>query len=182
MNTKIEVLVIIATLTLLGLFVINRNKRAIVTFFLSILGVLLFEFLFDPLVMNNKFHSWTYIFHDVCFILTLGWVCIITASSVIVNFTFKRSGELKKFLLTLCMIDVMALPAEVFLVYYGFRTYSPGLLKAMGIYQSFLEHDNGLIPVKWLIVPPEFIVSIPLLFGLILSFVKYWEYVIYEKK
>lgn len=182
MNTKIEAAVLILTLTILGIFLIHRNRRGMTTFFLSLLGVFLFELIFDPLVRNDHFHSWTYVFHDVCFILTLGWGCLITMSKGIVDFTFPKAGPVKKFLLTLCVIDALAVPAEVFLVYHGFRTYSASLIKSMPFYQNVLTYDQGIIPAKYWIIPPEFIISIPFLFALILSFVKYWENVMADSR
>ena len=135
-------------------------KRMGVTF----IAVLLFEFLIDPVVENRGFSGWTYFLHDITFVVTLAWVMLISFSIDAVEIVFSKSSNFMRFLLTLCLLDLLVLICEIFLVSFGLRTYGP----------SAAANPLGLY-IPYTAVPFGVAIVIPAMLALVLGFIKYWE-------
>lgn len=162
----VELIFIALFLSVLLYLFKKKHKKTIKSMLIALIGVILFELMIEPMVTNARFSSWTYYFHDMSFIVTLGWVLIVTISITLVDFAFPKTGNFKKFWLYLCTIDVLTLPIEVFLVQTGMRVYSESLMA------------TTLGPkIPFTIVPVEIAFAIPMFFALVIGFTKYWEIV-----
>lgn len=135
----------------------NITKKMIILF----IGVLLFEIMSEPMWKNYSLDSWAYIYHDVSWIITLGWVNIFLISILLVDHLFKKFEEKKKFWLYLLFVTIITTPIEVILLSTGIRGYASELTSTMsGMY----------IPLTS--APIEIILIIPLIAALVIPFYK----------
>ena len=105
------------------------KRRWLRSLCISIIGVLLFEVMVEPMVVNVNLPRWSYIYRDVSFLMTGGWIIITWLSINFVDKYFIHFDLFKKFLCYLCAIFIITLPIESWLMNNGFRLYSASLTK-----------------------------------------------------
>lgn len=149
----------------LGLWYYMRNKgykNITRKFAILAIGVLLFEFMTEPMFINTGYSSWAYLYKDITWVVTLGWVSIFMTSIISVDYHFHHLPEKKRFWLYLLFIEALTVPIESGLVQTGMRKFSTIVTAQLsGLY----------IPLT--VVPLEGIFAIPVLASLILTFYKY---------
>lgn len=128
-------------------------------------GVLLFEIISEPMWLNLGFDQWAYIYRDITWILTLGWMDLFMVTFILVDFAFPKLLEKKKFWMYALIIEAITVPIEMALLQTGVRQYAP-VLRAT--FSGFL--------IPFTIVPIEAIYAIPLFTSLIIAFYKYVNY------
>tara|TARA_Y100000034_G_scaffold136768_1_gene215592 strand:+ start:26186 stop:26761 length:576 start_codon:yes stop_codon:yes gene_type:complete len=166
-GTTILIFEIIMILLFIGIILYLfkiKHKKTLRNLLITLIGVILFELMIEPMVINTGFSSWTYYYNDMSFVITLGWVLIVGISISLIDFTFPKLSEFKKFWLYLCTIDAIALPIEILLVQTGMRFYS----------QSLIASSYGA-NIPFTILPLEVAFAIPMFFALVIGFTKYWE-------
>lgn len=156
-----EIFVIIATILIL--FILKKSDHNIFKkFFITIIAVLLFEYLTSALWVNQDLEVWAYLYKGVSWIITLGWVSIILASVGIIDALFPRISERKKFIYQIVLISIVGFFAEIFVRSIGIREYSSLAQQAL----------SGIMIIN---VPLEAFYYIPVFMALVLSFKRYWE-------
>ncbi|MDO9399344.1 MAG: hypothetical protein Q7T79_01485 [bacterium] len=142
-----------------------KNNKLGRNLMISILGVFLFELMIEPMVVNAGLPSWSYIYKDISFIITGGWILIIWLSISIVDKIFIYCNFKDKTILYVLFATIVTLPIEAWLIVNKFRLYGP----------SATENFSGyFIPLTT--VPIEIAFAIPFYLVLIISFIKYWIY------
>ncbi|MEN9561278.1 MAG: hypothetical protein RIQ56_551 [Candidatus Parcubacteria bacterium] len=132
---------------------------------LSFIAVFLFELMIEPMVINQNFPSWSYIYRDISIILTSGWVALTWLSIFIVEKLWATFPLREKFLLTIGTIGILSLPFESYLIKAGYRVYEG---------TSAGNAFSG-IPTPFLDIPHEVALAIPLYFALVLGFIAIWD-------
>jgi FlaA1/EpsC-like NDP-sugar epimerase len=158
-----EIIVILIALLFI-IFLQIKDKHTIKKFVVIVIGVLLFEYFTQALWFNKNLESWSYLYLDVSWILTIGWATIVLVSMAIIEYYQKKSSELKKFILTGLVVSIIAFFAEWVVLALDIREYSAPVLKL--IQESPLLF--GILPLREAIYVPAFVF-------LIIAFVKYWE-------
>ena len=130
----------------------------------SVLGVLLFELMVEPMVQNLGFAGWSYLYRDVSLIMTGCWIVVMTAAVCLVELVTPHWGIGNRFMLALGIIALFATPLEAWLIASGMRVYGP----------SAVANFSGLT-IPWTAVPLEVACAVPCYFALIISFVRYGE-------
>lgn len=132
-------------------------------FILAMLGVLLFELMIEPMVINQSFPSWSYIYRDITILMTLIWIIIIWLATTLIDKYFIQFNLIQKFIGYLVAVGVFALPIESWFIRNGHRVYGP----------SAQENFSGIVtPITN--VPVEIAFAIPLYLALIVSFIRFW--------
>lgn len=133
---------------------------------ITVLAVLLFELMIEPMVVNANFPSWSYIYRDITFLMTGLWVIVIWIAVSLVDRVFIGLGVMGRFVGYLVVVSAIAFPIESWAVQNGYRLYGP----------SATANFTGIVtPITN--VPVEVASAIPLYLALIISFVRYWEIV-----
>ena len=135
----------------------------------AVAGVFLFEVMIDPMVVNTGLPPWTYLYRDISFLMTGGWVLLIWLSVILVEQVFPQLGPRRRLAAYLVVLVIIALPIEAWLINAGIRTYGP----------SAVENFAGF-RVPLLNVPTEVAFAIPLYMALVIGFIRYWERVAQE--
>ena len=135
----------------------------------AVTGVFLFEIMIEPMVVNDKLPSWSYVYHDISFLMTGGWVLLIWLSMILVDGVLPRLGPRRRFAAYLVVLAIIILPIEAWLINTGVRVYGPSAVEDFAGYH-----------VPLLDVPTEVAFAIPLYMGLIIGFIRYWERVALE--
>ncbi len=136
----------------------NIFRKLIILF----IGVLLFEIMSEPMWLNLGFHKWAYLYRDITWIITLGWVVIFMIAFMLVDYSFSHMKEIKRFWLYLFVVEAIVLPVETLLLQTGIREYASVLTSTM---------TGKVIPLT--VVPIEAVYAIPLFASLIICFYKY---------
>jgi len=160
----LELLMLIMYAAIVLYFLKIKHWKTIRNLLITLIGVVLFELMIDPLVLNTQLSSWSYYFKDLNIIISFGWVLIVSVSITMVDFAFKHLSDFKRFWLYLCLLDFLTIPVEIFLVQSGVRVYS----------QSMLEASYGAF-IPFTMVPFEVLFAVPMFFALVIAFTKYWE-------
>jgi hypothetical protein len=148
------------------LFVLPKIKDRIwLRFTVMAVGVLIFELFTAPMWNNHKMGKWAYLYHDISWVLTIGWTSLILSVVLLVDKLLPTVKEWQRFLLYLGILTVAIIPLEMLVVNIGIRSYSPEVQKAI----------SGLFILG---VPIEILYYIPVFTGLIISFYKYWNFAI----
>jgi len=164
---------IIATTIILWLFMTKKGYKNVTRkFIILFVGVILFEIISEPMWLNTGFDSWAYIYGDITWVLTLGWVNAFMLAILGVDYFYGELSEKKKFFLYLLFISALVIPAEAFMISLGVRGYAEFLLETM--------RSGIVIPVLYL--PLESIYAVPIFCALILSFYKYINYLVDNRK
>jgi hypothetical protein len=132
---------------------------------LTLLAVLLFEIMIEPMVINANFPSWSYFFRDMTWILTLGWTALVWFSVYIVETLWPNVNLKEKFFMYVSVIGILALPFETYLIHAGYRIYEG---------TSAGDAFSGVM-VPLLNTPMEVFLAIPMYFALVLGFIAYWD-------
>lgn len=165
-----EFAIIVFTISLWGYMKKKDYKNVTRKFIILFVGVLLFELMSEPMWLNQGFSWWAYLYKDITWIITLGWVSIFMVSILLVDFAFTKLPEKKKFWIYLLFIQAITVPIEAGLVQSGIRNYAP-----------FLKATMTGFNIPLTVVPLEAIYAIPLFTSLILTFYKYVNY-LFDKK
>lgn len=151
--------------------VVPMNKRRLLrNLLISLIGVFLFELLIHPMVINTGFPSWSYVYRDITFILTGGWVLVIWLSIWLVDKYFIHKTLVEKFVLYLTAAGIIIAPVESWLIHNGYRVYQP----------STVANFSGFI-VPGLNIPVEVIFATPFYLALVIAFIKYWAIILDNK-
>ncbi|MBS1266275.1 MAG: hypothetical protein MAG795_00242 [Candidatus Woesearchaeota archaeon] len=139
----------------------NNYKNILQKMLVLFIAVLLFEIMSEPMWRNFLLHRWTFIYHDVSWIITLGWVNIFMVSMLLVDKLFSKYTEKAKFWLYLLFVTIITTPIEVILLNTGIRGYDAVLTSTM----------TG-ITIPFTSAPIEIIMVIPIIAALIIPFYK----------
>lgn len=161
-----EVVILLATL-LLFFFFLKKVSQLHNHYWLLLAGVFIFEFFTAPMWDNLNLGQFAYVYHDVSWVLTVGWATLIGLVVLGVDYFLPRTREWKRFFIYLFILTPVVFLAEVLVVNLGIRGYAPEVLER----------------VTWYImnVPVQAIYYIPVFITLIITFYKYWSFVISEK-
>jgi hypothetical protein len=133
---------------------------------IAAVGVLLFELMIEPMVINANFPSWSYIYRDITFLMTALWVIVIWLSTNLIDKYFIHFGLQARFIGYLLAVGALALPIESWFIRNGYRVYGPS---AEANFTGFVTPITN--------VPAEVAFAIPLYMALIVSFIRFWEIV-----
>ena len=145
-------------------------KKVSRKFIVLFVGALLFEIMSEPMWINSKLSSWAFLYKDISWVLTLGWVSIIMFSILLVDYEFRKLPEKKRFWLYLLVIEAITVPLETVLFTVGIRGYAPELL----------ARTSGFL-IPFTTMPVEGVIVIPIFISLIITFYKYVNYLIDKK-
>lgn len=134
-------------------------------FSLAVVAVFLFEVMIEPMVVNANFPEWSYIFRDVSFILTFGWVALMWVAWFIVEKLWPNFSLFEKLCLSVATIGMLAMPFEAFLIHNGYRVYE-------GTTAGDMFSGIGTLLLN---IPIEVTLAIPMYFFLVFGFVKAWD-------
>ncbi len=133
---------------------------------LTLLAVVMFELLIEPIVENKGLPAWSYFYRDLSVLMTGGWVVLIAATAVIVQRFLAFRPLPIRFVAALFIVLALALPLESWLIHNDIRVYGP----------SARANFCGI--KTWLTgVPIEVVFAIPMYMALVFTFVRYWEIV-----
>lgn len=159
-----DIIVLIAavcTFLILNLFIRRLWLKAIV----MMTGVFLFELFTSPMWHNEHLGRFAYVYCDVSWILTVGWTTLILGVVVSVDRWFPNDREPKRFAITIGILLALIVVAEIVVVALGIRKYSPEVLQAV----------SG---ISMMGVPIEILYYAPVFTTLVITFYKYWNFVI----
>ena len=128
-------------------------------------GVLTFELFTGPMWINERMGPWAYLYNDLSWILTLGWTTLILGVVVLVDRylpTWRAPQRFAAYILAL-LGPIAAL--EVLVVKLGIRSYSP-------------EVRDATCGVTIQGAPIEILFYAPVFTSLVITFYKYWSFVI----
>lgn len=150
----------------LGLWFLRKIQSQILTRFgIMAVGVLIFELFTAPMWRNAHLGPWAYLYHDVSWILTLGWSILFLGVVELVDRLLPRWREWKRFLLYLALLIGMTFPLEIWVVTINIRSYAPEVL-------------DSLSGAQLAGVPLELMYYVPVFAGLVIGFYKYWTFVL----
>lgn len=128
-------------------------------------GVLIFEMFTAPMWNNHRMGEWAYLYHDVSWILTIGWTTLILTTVLVLDKLLPNIREAQRFIIYLGTLTFLIVPLEIWAVNINLRSYSPEVYKIL----------SGAYLFR---VPIEVFYYVPVFTGLIISFYKYWSFVI----
>ena len=147
-----------------------KKGKLIRNFFIALIGVFLFELMIEPMVVNSNFPGWSYLYRDISFLMTGGWIIIIWFAINIIDNLFINWKLTSRFLGYILTGGIFALPLEAWLINNHFRVYGPSAVSNfVGVNAPFIN------------IPVEVVFAIPLYLALIISFIKYWETILDNK-
>lgn len=129
---------------------------------ISIIGVLLFEVLIHPMVANVGFPEWSYVYKDLSFLLTGGWVITIWITIWFVDKFFINRSIIDRFVLYLAYATIIIAPIEYWLISTGHRIYQP----------STVANFSGFV-IPGVGIPVEVLFAVPFYLALAIGFIKY---------
>lgn len=131
---------------------------------IAFLGIFLFEVMIEPMVRNENLPQWSYIFRDISFIMTGVWVILIWLATYVTQRLFLGTRPITKFLVSLLLTGLFALPLESWFILNGFRVYG----------ESAIANFTGFVmPISQ--IPVEVAFAIPCYMALVIGFIEYWE-------
>lgn len=145
----------------------ERRKRWARSLGLSVIAVFLFELMIEPMVVNANLPSWSYIYHDISILMTVGWIIIVWIAILAIDKFFIHYNLVSRFTLYLLTASAMALPLEAWFMTNGYRVYGESAVKNFSGYT---------FPV--LGIPVEVVFAIPLYLALVIAFIRYWEIIL----
>ena len=134
------------------------------SFLLAFLGIFLFEVMIEPMVKNEQFPTWSYIFHDITVVLTGIFILIVGLVAAIIGKFFAHYPTPIRFFMALGIASAIALPTEAWLINHGYR-----------IYQENVTHQYLGYTLPLLNVPIELLFGVLLYMTLVIVFIRYWE-------
>lgn len=139
----------------------NNYKDILQKMLILFIGVLLFEIMSEQMWRNFLLHRWTFIYRDVSWVITLGWMNIFIVAMLLVDKFFDKYTEKAKFWLYLLCVTVITTPIEVILLKTGIRGYD-----------SILTSTMTGVSIPFTSAPIEIIIIIPIIAALIVPFYK----------
>ena len=133
---------------------------------LTAAGVLLFELMIEPMVVNANFPPWSYIYNDITVLMTGTWIALISLATIAVDRFFVHWSMRRRFVAYILAVGALALPLESYFVREGYRVYGPS---AEANFTGFVTPITN--------VAAEIAFAIPLYMALIIAFVRFWEIV-----
>ena len=115
--------------------------------------------------INERLGPWAYIFHDVSWILTIGWTALILSVVMLVDHFLAEWSEKTAFCVYLGILLALVVVLETIVVNLGIRSYAPEVLAA----------TSGIMVLG---VPIEVLYYVPVFTALVITFYKYWSFVI----
>ena len=144
----------------------NVTRKFIILFF----GVLFFEIISEPMWLNPGFDKWAYIYGDVTWIFTLGWLSVYMTSMILIDYFYGRLSAAKRFFMYILVAEAFIIPMETFLIQSGVRGYASVLLNNL----------SGIL-IPYTQMPLEALLAFPMFTALIITFYKYMNRVMAEK-
>lgn len=132
---------------------------------LAVGGVFLFELMIEPMVVNANLPAWSYIYHDISFLMTGLWVILIWLATYLVDRWLIHFNLVKRFLCYLGFIGIIILPIEAWFINHGYRIYGPSATANFTGFTTIITH-----------IPIEVAFAIPLYLALVIAFIRYWEF------
>lgn len=132
-------------------------------FAVTFASVLVFEVCTGGLWVNKGFSSWSYLYGDLCWILTLGWTLIILIPTLIVE-RFIKGPELLRFVVIAFLASAAGIIAEGYVLHACLREYSADVTSSLSGTKIF---SSG-VPIEALYYIPAFMV-------LIICTARYWR-------
>ena len=142
----------------------RKWMRAVV---LAFIGVFLFELLVEPMVKNQNFPEWSYVYRDISFLMTGTWVLLIAIAGVVLDRYLIGLSIPLRFAAALLLITALALPIESWLIVNDYRVYGESAV------MNFTGHTT---PITGVAVEVAF--AIPCYLALVVGFIRYWEIVL----
>lgn len=141
-----------------------KKRHWLGSFVISVVGVFLFELMIEPMVINANLPAWSYIYHDVSFLMTGLWVLIIWLTLYIVDRLLIQFNLVVRFLAYVGVIGLIVLPIEAWFINHGYRLYGPSATANFtGFKMMFTD------------VPIEVAFAVPLYLALVITFIRFWE-------
>ena len=157
-----EALVVIVTIGILAYMKYSGQKNVMKRFGLMLVAVFLFQIMSEPMWVNNNLDSWAYLYGNVSWVLTFGWVSIFFITFLLVDKGFKKMHEKNKFWLYLLVATIITVPAESLILKLGIRSYADVLSSTF---------SGLMIPLTQ--VPIEVLFAVPIISALIIPFYEY---------
>jgi len=148
-----------------------RKRKWLRDFGIAFIVVFLFELMIEPMVKNTNLPTWSYIYRDVSFLMTGGWILIIWLAVSLVDKFFQVLPLFERFFLYIFVGMVLTIPIEGYLMRNGYREYG----------QSSIDNFSGFM-TPFSQIPIEVAFAIPFYLALIMSSIRYWMYVLDEQK
>jgi len=148
----------------------EKNIKWIKSLILSVVSVLLFELIVEPMVRNVGLPEWSYIYRDISVIMTGAWVLIIWLATKLVDKYFFYLDLKKRFGLYLLCGSFFSVPLEYWYFTQGFREYGESAIRDFSGYEIPFSH-----------LPIEILFAMPMYFALMIGFIKFGE-LIFRKK
>ncbi|MEA5419867.1 hypothetical protein VB712_11585 [Spirulina sp. CCNP1310] len=164
-------IIIFEIVTLVGaglatLFLSKIKTKIIPRFLILALGVLIFELFTSPMWLNERLGVWAYLYHDVSWILTIGWTAIILTVVTITDQLLPQWKEWQRFPIYLGVLTIVVTFLEILVVNLGIRSYAPEVLATL---TNIFVAGVPLLDVLY---------YTPVFTGLVISFYKYWSFVL----
>ncbi|MEX0616427.1 MAG: hypothetical protein WD231_01275 [Candidatus Woykebacteria bacterium] len=148
-----------------------KNRAWLRNLALAFIGVFFFELMVEPMVVNAKFPSWSYMYRDISILMSGVWIIIIWLATGLVDRIFIQLDIAKRFALYLIVGTTVFLPLESWFIASGLRIYGP----------SAVENFVGInTPITH--TPVEVALAIPFYLALIICFIRYWEIILDNKR
>jgi hypothetical protein len=159
-------------LTILVLAVLRKsNPKILRRFWLTFIGVFLFEYFTQPLWINQNLQPWAYLYLDVSWIITLCWTNLILLSMASIESLFPKLSEGKKFASLMALVTIAGLYLEWLFLRLNIRVYPDAVQQII----NATPRIAGVVPLIEILYIPTFI-------GLIIGFIKYWEISLSQKE
>ena len=143
-----------------------RKRKWLRAVVLAFIGVFFFELLVEPVVQNDKFPTWSYVYRDISFLYTGIRVLLIAIGAVVVDKFMNGMPLPLRFVVGVLLISALYLPFESWFLANGYRVYG----------ETAVMNQTGFkSPVTGL--PVEIVFAIPCYLSLIVCFIRYWEIV-----
>lgn len=143
-----------------------RKRRWLRAVTLAFIGVFFFELLVEPVVQNDKFPDWSYVYRDISFLYTGLRVLLIAIGAIVVDKFMTGMSLPLRFVVGVLLISALYLPFESWFLANGYRIYG----------DTAVMNQTGIkSPVTGL--PVEIVFAIPCYMSLIVCFIRYWEIV-----
>lgn len=151
----------------LATFFLSKIKTKIIPRFLILaLGVLIFELFTSPMWLNERLGVWAYLYHDVSWILTIGWTGLILTVVTVTDQLLAPWKEWQRFPVYLGVLIILVTLLEILVVNLEIRSYAPEVLATLsGVFVAGVP----LLDVFY---------YTPVFTGLVISFYKYWGFVL----
>ena len=160
-NLIFELIIVLVTILLYFFMKKQNHKNVLKKLLVLFIGVLLFEIMSEPMWNNYFLNNWAFLYNDVSWIITLGWMNIFMISILVVDHFYKKYSEKTKFWLYLLFVTIITLPIEIILLKVGIRDYSVVLTNTL----------SG-INIPFTLAPIEILIVIPMIAALVIPFYK----------